>query len=220
MALSHSLILCYVFCTVDLQPAQFIADSSNMIVKGTQPALQLTATPDYPVAVGQEVSLRCCAQSSHTFDNWSWQRQEQERWQEVAKGYTLTLSKPQESGLYRCFAQRNLTESVSPSHAVLIISIHAIANVGITALVLSLLALVMNIAVMFWLGWQRLRGEESPANMETKGFPKAGKKDEKRGPAQAENEGHVYMNYSSTNLTYTELDPTGVTANNAYSVLP
>ncbi|XP_019743744.1 uncharacterized protein LOC109526729 [Hippocampus comes] len=201
MALSHSLIVCYVFCTVKLQPAQFIANSGNMNGKGTLPALQLTATPDYPVAVGQK---------------------EEERWQEVAKGRTLILSEPRESGLYRCFAQRNLTESVSPSHAVLIISIHAIANVGITALVLSLLALIMNIAVMFWLGWQRLRGEESPANMETKGFPKAEKKDPKGGPGppQAENEGHVYMNYSSTNLTYTELDPTGGTENNTYSVLP
>ncbi|XP_061157854.1 uncharacterized protein LOC133169562 isoform X2 [Syngnathus typhle] len=221
MTLSRGLFLCYVFCTVDIQPARTAANTSATIedAQGTLPALQLTATPAFPVAEGQKVSLRCCAPSSPAFHNWHWQREEQKTWKKVAKGGQLTLSEPRQSGLYRCLAQSNQSESVSSSHAVFIISLHATANIGIAALALSLLALIMNIAIMFWLGWQGLRDKRCAASTGAKGFPRA-IKEANGGLPHTVTDGHVYMNYSSTNLTYTDLDATSVTADSTYSVLP
>ncbi|XP_077415727.1 uncharacterized protein LOC144044899 [Vanacampus margaritifer] len=215
MAFAHRLISFYIFNAAAALPSIHRRVSGI----GALPALQLTATPDYPVAAGQKVSLHCSAPNLTAYDNWYWQRQGKETWKRVAEGDNLTLSEPQQSGMYRCLAQRSLIESVSPNHTVLIISFHTTDNVAITALVLSFLALIMNIAVMFWLGWQRLGDKATPANTGANGFSRAGK-EPKGGLPQAENDGHVYMNYSSTNLTYTDLDAQTVVADSTYSVLP
>ncbi|XP_057716212.1 uncharacterized protein LOC130931433 [Corythoichthys intestinalis] len=211
MALSRSLFLCYILCTD--------------IVVPDNPVVELVVTPDYPVAVGQKVSLNCREQSSNYTSNYTFyfQRNEEGIWTEVAEGTNRTLSEPQQSGLYRCFAQRNENRWFSPNHTVYIVSIHPFIagqdNVGIAALTLSLLALIINITIVFWLCWQRPRDVESAADTESKGFQRSGK-DTKGGLPQVENDGQVYMNYSNTNLTYTDLDPTGVNPESTYSVLP
>ncbi|XP_077395347.1 uncharacterized protein LOC144031796 [Festucalex cinctus] len=223
MAFSHSLIIFYIFNAAVTPPVLPVAvPSSNLRVAqiAPLPALQLTATPDYPVAAGQKVSLHCSAPNqTAAYDNWYWQRQEKETWERAGEGANLTLSEPQQSGLYRCLAERGLSKRVSPNHAVFIISFHATEYVGITALALSLLALIMNIAVMFWLGWQKLRDKATPANTGANGFSRPGK-EPKGGLPQAENDGHVYMNYSSSNLSYTDLDLQTAAADSTYSVLP
>ncbi|XP_061699595.1 uncharacterized protein LOC133513155 [Syngnathoides biaculeatus] len=201
----------FFFCSV------FSAVPDNVIRAGST-GLQLTAIPDYPVPAGQNVSLYCSAPNWPALKKWYWQRQEKEAWEEVAKGGNLTLTGPQQSGVYRCLAQSNQSERVSPSHAVYIISNCPTENVGIIALALSLLALIMNIAVIFWFSWQRFKDKGSPPNIGAKGFPRAGK-EPKGGLPLAENAGHVYVNYSSTNLAYTDLDSTSVTPESTYSVL-
>eukprot|EP00064_Thunnus_orientalis_P003379 superscaffoldBa00000273_g3388 len=88
--------------------------------------LQLVATPDYPVAEGQRVTMHCSAFTMPASVSWSWQRLENQTWQQVATGRDLTLTEPEQSGLYRCHAESRLSQtSMSPTHNVYIISIRA-----------------------------------------------------------------------------------------------
>ncbi|XP_070699006.1 uncharacterized protein [Pempheris klunzingeri] len=184
--------------------------------------LQLVATPDYPVAAGQSVNLHCS--SAFTMPehvSWSWQHLENQTWKEVGTGRDLTLTEPEQSGLYRCFAKSQLSMGrESRNHTVYIISMPTTVsnNLGIAALVFSLLALIINFAVVFWLGWQRLNDMSTISNTAAKGFP-GPEKSPKGSFPQTDGDGDVYMNYTSTNQAYTDLNPTNVTGDNAYSSL-
>lgn len=92
----------------------------------TPSPLQLVAKPDYPVAAGQRVDLHCKTFTMPDSAVWSWQRLENQIWTEVERGRDLTLTNPEQSGLYRCHAETNLSQKrVSPDHAVYIVSMHA-----------------------------------------------------------------------------------------------
>ena len=88
-------------------------------------ALQLIAEPDYPVAAGQRVHLHCKASTMPRVVSWSWQRWENQTWQKVGNGRDLTLTEPDQSGQYRCFANSSSFQEESPEHKVYIVSTHA-----------------------------------------------------------------------------------------------
>lgn len=89
-------------------------------------ALQLIAKPDYPVAAGQSVHLHCMALTMPRNVSWSWQRWKNQTWQKVGNGRDLTLTEPDQSGQYCCFAKSNSTfQRASPGHKVYIVSTHA-----------------------------------------------------------------------------------------------
>ncbi|XP_044023070.1 uncharacterized protein LOC122861989 isoform X2 [Siniperca chuatsi] len=182
--------------------------------------LQLEATPGYPVAAGQSVHLHCSAFTMPDSVTWSWQHRKNETWREVGSGRTLILTEPKQSGHYRCCAKSQFQQSVSPIHAVYIISMGATVgeNLGIAAFVLSLLALIINLAILFWLGWHRLGDTLTTSNTAAKGFP-GPQKSPKEGLPQSDSDGDVYMNYTSTNQVYTDLDPTNMKDDNVYSGL-
>ncbi|KAA8582087.1 hypothetical protein FQN60_008827, partial [Etheostoma spectabile] len=74
-------------------------------------AVGLVATPDYPVAAGQKVDLHCRAFTIPVSFMWSWQRMENQTWQDVGTDRDMmTLTKPEQSGLYRCRGKSNFTQ--------------------------------------------------------------------------------------------------------------
>ncbi|XP_030299012.1 uncharacterized protein LOC115597322 [Sparus aurata] len=185
--------------------------------------LQLTATPDYPVAEGQKVILSCSALTMPDNVVWTWVRLGNLNWTEVQKGSSseLTLTEPQQSGLYQCHAESPLSQtSQSRDHAVYIVSMHATVgeNLGIAAFVLSLLALIIDFLILFWLGWKRLADPQPTSTTVAKGLP-GSEKSPKGVVPPADADGDVYMNYTSTNQAYTDLDITNMTTDNVYSSL-
>lgn len=113
--------VCRLFHSYSLLPPSIILDSSPDKLS----PLQLVATPDYPVAAGQEVHLHCSA-FNMPIVTWSWQHLENQTWLEVGIGTDLTLTKPEQSGLYHCSAEtKSLQKSVSPNHTVYIVSMPA-----------------------------------------------------------------------------------------------
>ncbi|XP_054469930.1 uncharacterized protein LOC129103466 [Anoplopoma fimbria] len=179
-------------------------------------SLQLVAIPDYPVAAGQRVNLHCNAFTMPDSVKLSWHRLENQTWQEVANGGDLTLTKPEQSGLYCCRAENQLSQN----HTVYIISMHTTVGeyLGIAAFVISLLALIINFAILFWLGWHRLGAASTTSNIAAKGFP-GPEKSPKGGLPHTESDGDVYINYTNNRQAYTDLDPTNVTTDNVYSSL-
>ncbi|CAB1461113.1 unnamed protein product [Pleuronectes platessa] len=91
-------------------------------------------------------------------------------------------------------------------------------NLGMPGFVLALLALIVSLSVLCWLGWERLRGTQPPSNTAAKGFP-APVKAQKGGLPPAQGDGDVYMNYTSPNQDYSNLDPVNMTGDNMYSSL-
>ncbi|XP_049451620.1 uncharacterized protein LOC125900575 [Epinephelus fuscoguttatus] len=184
--------------------------------------LQVVATPDYPVAAGQRVELYCSAYAMPDTVMWIWKHLQNKTWQEVGYSRDLTLTKPEQSGLYRCCAKSQLTQKnvTSPDHQVYIISMQATAaeNLGVAAFFFSLLALIMNFAILFWLCWQRFGPTQTSSNTAAKGFP-GPEKSSKGGVQQTEMDGDVYMNYTNTSQDYTDLDPSNATVDNVYSSL-
>ncbi|KAM3594850.1 uncharacterized protein V6R79_014945 [Siganus canaliculatus] len=177
---------------------------------------ELEAKPDYPVTAGQKVYLHCKAPSHVIL-----QRLETQTWINVSRGGDLTLTEPSESGVYRCHSRVGNLEHVSPDHSVLIVSTHAAAtaavNLGIAAFVLSLLALILNFAILYRLIWQRPGNTPTTSNTAEKGLPKPEKSTKEALPKADSDE--VYMNYTSTNQAYTDLTPSNMTAENVYSSL-
>lgn len=107
-------------------PRPFLNPSSSSSFSGTLPSPELVAIPDYPVAAGQIVSLHCTSATTTSSVTWSWKRQESQNWTVVESGRDLTLTKPEQSGLYRCLVQTGLSqERASPQHPVYIVSVHA-----------------------------------------------------------------------------------------------
>lgn len=184
-------------------------------------SLQLVASPDYPVAAGQPVHLHCSASSVPKSVIWSWQHLENQTWLDVGNGKDLTLSQPEQSGLYRCGARRlHSTLKVSRNHTVFIIPKQQTVGVGlgIAAFVLVLLVLIANLAVLSWVSWKHCGGKLNTSITSAKGFP-GPEKTPKGGLQQAEADGDVYMNYTSTNQAYSDLDPSSMNDNNVYSSL-
>ncbi|KAM8736583.1 uncharacterized protein AB9X84_021956 [Acanthopagrus schlegelii] len=186
------------------------------------PHLQLTATPDYPVAAGQKVILSCSVFTMPDNVVWTWRRSENMNWTEVQKGSSseLTLTEPQQSGIYQCCPESPLIQdSKCPQHKVYIVSMHATVgeNLGIAAFVLSFLALIIDFLILFWLGWKRLADPQPTSTTVAKGLP--GPEKSPKGVPPADGDGDVYMNYTSTNQAYTDLDLTNMTTDNVYSSL-
>ncbi|XP_028251763.1 uncharacterized protein LOC114427747 [Parambassis ranga] len=208
--------------TVKSQTTHPITTTSVHTPTQMLPPLQLVANPDYPVAAGQKIILQCSALTILENVTWFWQRQQNHTWADVGTGMELSLTEPKQSGEYRCGAKRQSAEpSLSPSHTVYIIFTRASAgeNLGIAAFVLSLLALMIIIAMILWMGWQALNLTIKTSITADKGFP---------GPEALSNKGtprinsdqDVYMNYISNNQqNYTDLDPSSMTGDAVYSSL-
>ncbi|XP_056282639.1 uncharacterized protein LOC130201593 isoform X2 [Pseudoliparis swirei] len=179
-------------------------------------SLQLEAIPDYPVAEGQRVNLHCKASTMPGSAQWSWQRLRNHTWHEMKTGGDLTLTEPEQSGLYRCRAERQFSQN----HAVYITSMQTTVSeyFGIAAFVLSLLALIIISAHLFWLSYQRLDATLTTPNIAAQGFP-GPEKSPKGGLPHTECGGDVYMNYTNTSQAYTDLDPTNMTREDLYSSL-
>ncbi|KAG7510668.1 hypothetical protein JOB18_027989 [Solea senegalensis] len=116
--------------------------------------LQAMAIPDYPVAAGQPVTLFCS-----DFSAVIWQHLEHATWQDVSHRGNLTLTQPEQSGLYRCRAEAP-SRPVSRNFTVYIVDVQPTSSdiLGIAAFVLSLLALIIILTLLSWLGWQRFGG--------------------------------------------------------------
>ncbi|XP_039992270.1 uncharacterized protein LOC120794937 [Xiphias gladius] len=191
---------------------------SRTTMEGRLSPLQVVATPDYPVAAGQTVNLHCSAFDVPNFVNWSWQHLQNMTWQEVSGSRDLTLTEPKQSGLYRCRAESRSSQRVSHNLTVYIIAMQPTVgeNLGTAAFALSLLALIINLTILCWLCWKTL--VDTLTNTAATGFPES-KKAPKGGLPQTENNADVYMNYTSTNRAYMDLDPTNITGDNVYSSL-
>ncbi|KAL7380711.1 hypothetical protein ABVT39_022660 [Epinephelus coioides] len=98
------------------------------------------------------------------------------------------------------------------------VTVEAAENLGVAAFFFSLLALIINFAILFWLGWQRFGPTQTSSNTAAKGFP-GPEKSSKGGVQQTEMDGDVYMNYTNTSQDYTDLDPSNATVDNVYSSL-
>ncbi|XP_074548752.1 uncharacterized protein LOC141806933 [Halichoeres trimaculatus] len=184
-------------------------------------SLQLVASPDYPVAEGQMVHLHCSASSVPKTVIWSWQHLENQTWHHAGNESDLTLSKPKQSGLYRCRAMSlHSSWGVSPNHTVLIISMHPTVgeNLGIAAFVLILVVLVISLAVLSWISWKTFGDKLKTSMTATKGSP-GPEKSPKGGLQQTEADGDVYINYTNTNPAYSDLDPASMNDDNVYSSL-
>ncbi|GAA6213423.1 uncharacterized protein LOC108875078 [Lates japonicus] len=183
-------------------------------------ALQVEVVPDYPVAAGQPVNLHCSAFTVPANVNWSWHHLEDLNWREVSSSRDLTLTEPEQSGVYCCYAVSPSSQRWSRNLTVFIIATRPTVreSLGIAAFVLSLLALIIIFTALCWLGWQRFSGMLTTSNTAAKGFPGT-EKAPKGGFPQVESDGDVYMNYTSTNKAYSDLDPTNMTGDNVYSSL-
>ncbi|XP_027130311.1 uncharacterized protein LOC113744544 isoform X1 [Larimichthys crocea] len=199
--------------------AQTTANMSTSTTEEMPSSVELLATPDYPVAAGQRVSLHCSASYSPASTVWIWERHENQTWQEVGSGTDLILTEPEQSGEYRCRAMRSIFV-MSDSHTVYIVSMHATVgeNLGIAAFVFSLLALMINIAIIFWLYSRRLNDTPTTLNTAARGFAVPEKSPEGNLP-KIDNDADVYMNYTSTNQAYSDLDQANMNTDNVYSSL-
>ncbi|XP_024916085.1 uncharacterized protein LOC107988680 isoform X2 [Cynoglossus semilaevis] len=111
--------------------------------------LQVEAVPDYPVTAGQTVTLFCSSVNSYI-----WQHLVNLNWQDVGQDGNLTLTQPQQSGLYRCRARttslhisRNLTVNIEPT-------VNTVKkDLAEPAFVLSLLGFVISLGIVGWLLW-------------------------------------------------------------------
>lgn len=183
--------------------------------------LQVVAVPDYPVAAGQSVRLHCSTGNMSVHAIWFWQHLQSQTWKVVGNSSELTLTKPQQSGQYRCLAENWFSQKIwSPNHTVFIISIQATVgeNLGKAGFTLSLLAWVFIIAIILWLSYERLGGTTTTSNTAVKGLP-GPQTASKGGLPQSDSDGDVYMNYTSNNPAYSDLDPTNMTQDNVYSSL-
>ncbi|XP_008305084.1 uncharacterized protein LOC103376482 [Stegastes partitus] len=184
-------------------------------------SVQVVAEPDYPVAAGQTVTLRCTTVNMLGPTTLFWQHLTNQTWKVVGNGSELTLTEPQQSGQYRCFAERELSWKIwSQNQRVYIVSIQATVgeNLGKASFALSLLACVFFMAIIFWLTCKSVGGTTTTTNAMVKGLP-GPQIASKAGLPQNDSDGDVYMNYTNSNPGYTDLDPTSVTADNVYSSL-
>ncbi|KAK2825937.1 hypothetical protein Q5P01_020151 [Channa striata] len=181
-------------------------------------SLTLVATPDYPVAEGQEVVLRCSSVSIPSLGTFSWECLKNQTWILLSNGTELRLTKPEETGVYRCCAKS--LQLVSQNHTVYIVAmLPTVADhLGITGFVFSLLCFIVILVFLLWLGWKALSATATTSIPTAKDFP-GPEKVSKGGLPQNQADGDVYMNYSTSNQAYSDLDPTNMTVDNVYSSL-
>lgn len=183
----------------------------------TFPPLWVVATPDYPVAAGQKVSLYCSSSIISGTGTWSWERLRNQTWEKEGNSRELILTKPEQSGEYRCCS--SVVNCANQTHTVYIISTQTTVgeNLGITAFVFSLLILIIIIAavIFFWLGFQRTSGtvttSSTPAVKDVPG-PEITPTGDLPQP-----DTDVYINYTSQG--YADVEPTNVTWEGVYSSL-
>uniref|UniRef100_A0A1A8RKV2 Adhesion molecule with Ig-like domain 3 n=1 Tax=Nothobranchius rachovii TaxID=451742 RepID=A0A1A8RKV2_9TELE len=184
--------------------------------------LQAMAVPDYPVASGQKVQLSCRSAFSLNPVLWNWSHLQNNTWKKVIDGKELTLSKPEDSGLYRCYAETKFQKSVSQNLTVFIISVPRQTNedLGEAALVLSILNLIFLIAAFLWFMSQKFCHQRTTSSTSKKveatarptAVPNVCK-------PPADPDGDVYMNYTGPNPAYTDLNPANMAGDNLYSSL-
>ncbi|XP_039898480.1 uncharacterized protein LOC120740292 [Simochromis diagramma] len=185
--------------------------------KETFPPLWVVATPDYPVAAGQKVSLYCSSSIISVTGTWSWERLRNQTWEKEGNSRELILTKPEQSGEYRCCS--SVVNCANQTHTVYIISTQTTVgeNLGITAFVFSLLILIIIIAavIFFWLGFQRTSGtvttSSTPAVKDVPG-PEITPTGDLPQP-----DTDVYINYTSQG--YADVEPANVTWEGVYSSL-
>ncbi|XP_024661966.2 uncharacterized protein LOC101468436 [Maylandia zebra] len=185
--------------------------------KETFPPLWVVATPDYPVAAGQKVSLYCSSSIISVTGTWSWVRLRNQTWEKEGNSRELILTKPEQSGEYRCCS--SVVNCANQTHTVYIISTQTTVgeNLGITAFVFSLLILIIIIAavIFFWLGFQRTSGtvttSSTPAVKDVPG-PEITPTGDLPQP-----DTDVYINYTSQG--YADVEPANVTWEGVYSSL-
>lgn len=86
----------------------------------TFPPLWVIATPNYPVAAGQKVSLYCSGSIISGTGTWSWERLRNQTWENKGNSRELILTKPEQSGEYRCCI--SVVNCANQTHTVYIIS--------------------------------------------------------------------------------------------------
>ncbi|XP_005925697.1 uncharacterized protein LOC102296987 [Haplochromis burtoni] len=186
--------------------------------KETFPPLWVVATPDYPVAAGQKVSLYCSSSIISVTGTWSWVRLRNQTWEKEGNSRELILTKPEQSGEYRCCS--SVVNCANQTYTVYIISTQTTVgeNLGITAFVFSLLILIIIIiaaVIFFWLGFQRTSGtvttSSTPAVKDVPG-PEITPTGDLPQP-----DTDVYINYTSQG--YADVEPANVTWEGVYSSL-
>ncbi|XP_067336636.1 uncharacterized protein [Channa argus] len=189
----------------------FLCESTETLTNVT-----VEAKPDYPVAEGQTVNLHCSSVNVSVNVSYSWECLKNQTWKLVSNSTDLSLTKPNESGIYRCSARYQSTLIVSSNHTVYIVAILPTDKLGIPAFVISLLSLIISLAIVSWLGWQAHSVPLPISTTTAKDFP-GPEKVSKGGFPQIQGDGDEYINYSRTNQAYSDLDPTSM--NNVYSTL-
>ncbi|CAI5696276.1 unnamed protein product [Oreochromis niloticus] len=204
--------------TVLAQNKTTSSPTTPMTQKETFPPLWVVATPDYPVAAGQKVSLYCSSSIISGTGTWSWERLRNQSWEKQGgNSRELILTKPEQSGEYRCCS--SVVNCANQTHTVYIISTQTTVgeNLGIAAFVFSFLILIIIIAafIFFWLGFQRTSGtvttSSTPAVKDVPG-PEITSTGDVPQP-----DTDVYINY--TNQGYADVEPSNVTWEGVYSSL-
>ncbi|XP_017269069.1 uncharacterized protein LOC108234398 [Kryptolebias marmoratus] len=225
-SLCGSMVKCF-SSTIGYTPyirTPYIRTTTTTVTSTTEerlPALEIVATPDYPVAAGQDVHLNCNSSSISMPVTWSWQHLQDNSWKVVSNGKELTLTKPEESGMYRCQVVSRLNQiRTSQARIIYIVSFKATVgeNLGKAAFALSILSLAAIIAGLIWLGWQRFG--DKPTALSTPNKSVSGPEiAPKACPPQADCDGDMYMNYTHMDRSYTDLDPANMSGDNLYSTL-
>ncbi|KAG7224135.1 hypothetical protein INR49_019870, partial [Caranx melampygus] len=222
----HDIFLLFCICargvtSTSFPPVYSDTTTTAMTTATTEAAylyVRAMASPEYPVAAGQTVKLYCSFVTNMPTVSWYWQYQIKETWQDFGNMMNLTLTEPNQTGTYRCYAKAESIGEMSNTVTVYIVAMQPTVgdNLGIAAIVLSVLALIMAITILIWWGLQKYGGTMTTTNTAVKGFPEPGKIPKGDFP-QTGGDGDVYMNYTSTSQAYTNLDPTNMTADNIYS---
>ncbi|KAK0134795.1 hypothetical protein N1851_029577 [Merluccius polli] len=202
--------------------------------------LQVVATPSHPIVIeGQPVVLHCHASTSPPAVNWSWYRSSQSRSMYqfernmVSTGRDLVISRSEESGLYACQADSLVLGisqlQASSDHHVYVVSMPTtglalVDHLGLAGFGLSLLAWLVLLAALLWFArggrcgaWCPALQDVTSSSTNNKGLTES-KKAPGDGLPNAESQGD-YMNYTRTNLAYTDLEPNSLNGNNTYSSL-
>ncbi|XP_012719942.2 uncharacterized protein LOC105927622 [Fundulus heteroclitus] len=181
--------------------------------------LRIVATPDYPVAAGQQVQLRCITKPLSPAIMWSRYNLQNGSWENVGLGTDLVLTEPKESGRYRCEIRNDL-KSMSQSHMVYIVYMPTMGErLGKAAFALSVLNMIAIVAGLLWLCWHQFGDQLSALNAPKKDLPAPPVVTPKVLPPLSGSDGDVYMNYTSDTQAYTDLNPSHVAGDGFYSTL-
>ncbi|XP_007561235.1 uncharacterized protein LOC103144275 [Poecilia formosa] len=183
-------------------------------------SLHLVATPDYPVAAGLTVELRCQTIIPPQNIIWSRYHLQNQSWENVGLGQVLLLTEPKQTGMYRCEIRIGNVERVSQIHAVYIVSISTAGeNLGKAAFAFTILILIGIIAGLGWFFWERSGNKLSVLDAPKKDVPPPPEVIPKNLPQTNDADVDVYMNYTSNTEPYTDLNPSNLARDDFYSTL-